>query len=194
MARNPKSDANLKPIQKGELSKEEAKIRGSNGGKKSGEVRRKNREARDAARFVLNLAAKGQLKANLEELGYTKEDNKSNMDALHARLFMMAMSGDIEAYKTLMKYAGYDPKENRDERESIASDRRREAELEAKLNAIGHAPDSATMALNMGNEDGGTDVVIYVPQMMSEEECQFKEATDIEKTAEIETEQEPADR
>lgn len=31
---------NLKPIQKGQLSKEELKQRGSNGGKKSGEVRR----------------------------------------------------------------------------------------------------------------------------------------------------------
>ena len=178
MARNPKQDANLKPFQKGELSSEEAKRRGSNGGKKSGEVRRKNRKARDAARFVLNLAAKEQLKKNLEELGYTKEDSKTNNDALHARLFTMAMSGNIDAYKLLMQYAGYDPKENRDERESKNADRRREAELDAKLAALGQAPESATMSVGIGNEDGANDVVVYIPKMMTEEECQVEEETE----------------
>lgn len=39
MARNPKQDANLKPIKKGQLSKEEAKRRGSKGGRVSGRRR-----------------------------------------------------------------------------------------------------------------------------------------------------------
>lgn len=191
MARNPKQDANLKPPFDSNQSREEASKNGRKGGVKSGEVRRKNREARDAARFVLNLAAKGQLKANLEELGYTKEDVKSNMDALHARLFTMAMAGDIEAYKTLMKYAGYDPKEIRDERESLASDHRREVELEAKLNALGQAPEGSSMAVNMGSEDGASDVVIYIPKMLSEEDC--KAEGEPETTTEGEATQEPAD-
>ena len=171
MARNPKQDANLKPPFDSNQNREEASKNGRKGGKKSGEVRRRNREAREAARFVLNLAAKGQLKANLTELGYGDEDVKTNMDALYARLFTMAMGGNLEAANTLMKYAGYDPKENRDERESIAADQRRTMELEAKLNALGQAPASSTVSVGLGNEDGQSDVVIYIPEMLSEEDC-----------------------
>ena len=182
MGRNPKSDANLKPPFDSNQSREEAAKNGKKGGVASGESRRKNREARAAARYVLNLAAKGQLKANLEELGYDSDASKANMDALQARLFTMAMSGNIEAYKTLMKYAGYDPQENRDERESIASDSRRQQELDAKLSRLSQAPDDAPLSIGMGNEDGANDVVIYIPKMMSEEDCLYKDKGETEDT------------
>ena len=104
---------------------EQAKKKGSAGGKKSGEVRRENarrkRDAREAVRFILDLAAQGQLAENLEKLGVETED-QTNMAALQASLFTYAMRGDLNAYKTLMKMAGYDPEENREERESIAAD------------------------------------------------------------------------
>ena len=41
------NEQNLKPIRKGELTKEEAKKRGSNGGKKSAEVRREKKLIRE---------------------------------------------------------------------------------------------------------------------------------------------------
>lgn len=41
------NEQNLIPIQKGELTKEEAKRRGSNGGKRSAEVRRENKLIKD---------------------------------------------------------------------------------------------------------------------------------------------------
>lgn len=41
------NEQNLRPIKKGELSKEEAKKRGSNGGIRSGEVRREKKLIRD---------------------------------------------------------------------------------------------------------------------------------------------------
>lgn len=41
------NEENLKPIRKGELTKEEAKKRGSNGGKKSAEARREKRLIKD---------------------------------------------------------------------------------------------------------------------------------------------------
>lgn len=44
---------NLKPIQKGQLSKEEAKRRGSIGGKKSVEKRRENKAYREVAQKAL---------------------------------------------------------------------------------------------------------------------------------------------
>lgn len=97
------------------------------------------------------------------------------MAALQARLFTMAMGGNIEAYNTLMKMAGYEPEENRKERESIASDIRREKELEAKVNALGGDMDGAKLAVNLQDEDENNDVVIYMPQTASEESCTVKE-------------------
>ncbi|MCD8397557.1 MAG: hypothetical protein LUD12_10340 [Lachnospiraceae bacterium] len=170
MARNPKQDANLKPIQKGELSKEEAKSRGHNGGVKSGESRRAKRDARSAIRYLLNLEAKGSLQENLQKLGLP-ENEQTNQAALQARLFTTAMSGNIEAYLTLMKMAGYDPEEVRKERESVAADRRRETELDMKAQALSNNANGVNTSLNMNDEDGYNDVVIYMPKQQTEEEC-----------------------
>lgn len=174
MARSPNQDANLKPIKKGELSSEEAKKRGRAGGKKSGESRRAKRDARSAARYLLELAAQGKIADNLTELGFPVNE-QTNMAALQARLYTMAMGGNLDAYMALMKMAGYDPEETRKERESIAADRRREAELDAKVAALGGSVDGSRAAINMTDEDGGNDVVIYMPEIASEESC---EATD----------------
>ena len=173
MARNPKQDANLKPIKSGDLSNEELKKRQSNGGKKSGEVRRAKRDARESARYILNLAAKGNTLQQLETLGASKEDGLTNMDLLQARLFVMATSGDLNAAKMLLSTAGYDTEENRKERESINSDRRRDLEVEAKVKAFGM--EAENIAVNGENEDGNTDVVIYIPKMLDEEDCQVEE-------------------
>ena len=190
MARNPKQDANLKPYKKGELSSEEAKKRGSEGGKKSGEVRRAKRDARQAARYILNLAAKGNTLYNLEQIGAEEEDGLTNMEALQARLYTSALAGNLDAAKMLLAIAGYDPEENRAERESKAADRRRDLEVQAKVEAIGNSPENAGIALNMGDEDGHNDVVIYVPQMLSEEDCMAPDEGDESSTTEDETEKE----
>lgn len=97
------------------------------------------------------------------------------MMALQGRLFTMAMSGNLDAYRVLMKIGGYDPEENRKERESIASDARRERELDAKVNALGRDPDGTQIALNLNDEDDNNDVVIYMPQVASEESCTTEE-------------------
>ena len=162
---------NLKPVQ----TKEEARTRGANGGKKSGEVRRAKRDARKAARYILQLAAQGTQLANVEGMGANAEDGITNMEVLQARLFAMAMSGDIKAYETLMKVAGYWAEENRAERESLAAEKRKTAELEARLKALGSNPEGASLALNMGSEDGTSDVVIYIPKMLSEADCEVHE-------------------
>ena len=193
MARNPKQDANLRPPFDSNQNREEASKNGRKGGKASGESRRAKRDARQAARYILGLAAKGQIKDNTKSLGAKDDDGITNMEALHARLYSMAISGNLDAYMTLMKIAGYDPKENRDERESIASDKRRMMELEAKLNALsGQVPEGASVGIGMGNEDGASDVVIYVPQMLSEEDCQVDDTEDT--SAEGNPEEAPANQ
>lgn len=171
MARNPKQDANLKPIKKGDLSEEELKKRQKNGGIKSGEVRRAKRDAKSAIRYLLELPPTLQNSMNLEAMGFPQNE-QTNMAALHARLFTMAMSGNLEAYMTIMKMGGYEPEENRKERESIASDKRREEELDAKITALKVNRDISSASINMGDEDGNSDVIIYLPQIDSEESCE----------------------
>ena len=176
MPRNPKQDANLKPLQKGDLTSEEAKKRGRSGGVKSGEVRRAKRDAKSAIRYLLNLPPTASIKANLSEMGFPLTE-QTNMAALQA------MSGNLEAYTALMKMAGFEPEENRKERESISADRRREIELDAKVNALGINAEGLSASINMGDEDGNNDVVIYMPQIVSEESCEMKEETPDEKNA-----------
>ena len=64
--------------------------------------------------------------------------------------------------------------ETRKERESIASDRRRELELDAKVAALNRGGDPSGMSVNLPDEDGENDVVIYMPQIDSEEDCELK--------------------
>lgn len=157
---------------------ETAKERGRNGGMKSGEVRRAKRDARDAIQYILSRMTKSAtIRSNLKELG-VEDTEFTNMIALHGRLFTMAMSGDLDAYLTLMRMGGYEPEEIRKERESLAADRRRELELDAKIEAIGRG-DHSELAVNLQNEDGSNDVVIYMPQIDAEEDCEMEPETPV---------------
>lgn len=150
-----------------------AKERGRNGGVKSGEVRRAKRDARESIQYILGRMTKSEnIRTNLKELG-VEESEFTNMIALHGRLFTMAMSGNLEAYLTLMRMGGYEPEEVRKERESIAADRRRELELDAKIEALGQGK-ASEVAMNFQDEDGDNDVVIYMPQIDAEEDCEME--------------------
>lgn len=154
---------------------ETAKEKGRNGGIKSGEVRRAKRDARETIQYMLGrMVVSENIKNNLKELGFETEEF-TNMGALHGRLFTMAMSGNLEAYMLLMRMGGYEPEENRKERESLSSDLRREIELNAKVEALGQKGDNASLAVNLNDEDGDNDVVIYMPQISSEDDCEVKD-------------------
>lgn len=186
-----KTSANTKPTTKGKTFEENiirdsetAKERGKNGGVKSGEVRRAKRDARDTIQYMLGRMAKNpNIANNLEELGFEKEEH-CNMSALHGKLFTMAMGGNLEAYMTLMKMGGYEPEENRRERESISADQRRDMEVDAKITALGAKGDNAGVAVNLGDEDGNNDVVIYMPQIEAEEDCEVKDGEKVEENKE----------
>ena len=153
---------------------ETAKERGRNGGIRSGEVRRAKRDAREMIQYMLGrMVVSENIKNNLRELGFEQEEF-TNMGALQGRLFTMAMSGNLEAYMLLMRMGGYEPEENRKERESLSSDLRREIELNAKVEALGQKGDNASLAVNLNDEDGDNDVVIYMPQIESEDSCEVK--------------------
>ena len=142
---------NLDPVH----TKEEARRRGANGGKKSGESKRRKKEARESAKLILELAAKGNIKANLKELGVEPTD-QTNMMAMFARLYALAMSGNLAAFDKLMKYAGFDPEMNQRLKESDSR--------------IEHMKDGGMLYPPTANEGGlddddeeKTDVVIYLP-------------------------------
>lgn len=149
-----------------------AKEKGRNGGVKSGEVRRAKRDARESVQYFLGRMTKMEnVKLNLRELG-VEEHEFSNMMALQGKLWTMAMAGNLDAYLTLMRMGGYEPEEVRKERESLSADRRRELELEAKVMALGRG-DNASLAVNLQDEDGANDVVIYMPEIETEENCEL---------------------
>jgi len=154
MAKKGGAPENLNPVR----TKEEAKERGRNGGIKSGEARRQKRDAKNAMNLLLDLAAKGNLKKNLDELGVSNED-QTNLMALQARIFAKAMTGDLAAYDRIIKIAGMDPEENRKERESIAAEKRKDEELAIKKQQVEYYSQS-------GDSDDDEDVEnvhIYLP-------------------------------
>ena len=154
---------------------ETAKERGRNGGLKSAEVKKAKKDAREATQYFLGRMTKMEsVRTNLKELGI-EVDEYTNMMALIGKLWTMAMAGNLDAHAMLMKLGGYDPEEIRKERESIAADRRRNLEVDAKIATLNKGGDPSGMSVNFPDEDGENDVVIYMPQIEKEEDCEMKE-------------------
>lgn len=143
---NPKGNPeNLQPVR----TKEEAKKRGAAGGKKSGIARRKKRNARQAISLLLDMAAKDNLDKNLRTLGYEEED-RTNMNALMARMFTQAMSGDVNAFKAIMDYGGFHPDQ-----------KAKDAESKARLKEMQYRKDSTSDASETIDDE---EVIrIYLP-------------------------------
>ena len=147
MARNPKQDANLRPIQKGELSPEEAKKRGSAGGKKSAEVRRMRRDAKKTIQYIMALDAVGNTKENLIRVGIP-EEVCVNMTATWVKCYTEWLrTGNIKLLEVLMKYGGFDEAELRRARES-----------EARIRAM----DKSGIPV-LGEVDSTSDVFVVLP-------------------------------
>lgn len=151
MAKKGGSPENLDPVR----TKEEARKRGANGGKKSGEARRKKRDAKQAISLLLEMAPMENIDENLEQMGFDEED-RTNMSAVMARMFQKAMTGDVMAFKALMDYGGFHPDQknkNAESKQKIKSMKQTE-----------HVADEFT------EEQDSEDVLIYVPEKGSLEE------------------------
>ncbi len=99
------NDGNLIPIT--HLSSEEAKKRGSAGGKKSGEARRRKRDLKAAMNELLNMdIVSPDILDNTTEMGIT-----SSLDynaAIVAALVRKAAGGDVAAFKEIRSLIGKD--------------------------------------------------------------------------------------
>lgn len=102
-----KGEENLIPMS--ERTEDEVRELASKGGKKSGEVRRRKRDAKNAARLILNLTAAEGVRKNLEQMGVDEEDH-TNMVAVMARAFQKAMTGDVGAMNFLMEMSAQSPR------------------------------------------------------------------------------------
>lgn len=80
------NEQNLKPIRKGELSKEEAKKRGSAGGKKSVEVRRAKKTMKEMLDYLLE-----------KELPNKKGEMVTYREAMLTAMVKKAIEGDVKA-------------------------------------------------------------------------------------------------
>lgn len=101
---NPKGNPqNLQPVK----SKKEATKRGRNGGKKSGEVRRQRKQAKECMNMLLSLDAKGRKSKELmTNLGIADKEQQ-NIMLLMSTLFMKAATtGEPNAVKAVLEIAG----------------------------------------------------------------------------------------
>ena len=108
------NEQNLKPIQKGELTKEEAKKRGSNGGKKSAKVRKEKKLFRDI--FIKLLSYKIEKFTNnkelLEKLEEINPDFAHKIDVktvISAQVLKKAINGDLAAIAMVRAQIGEEP-------------------------------------------------------------------------------------
>lgn len=90
------NEQNLRPIRKGELSKDEAKRRGSLGGKKSGEARRAKKTMREMLDYLLE-----------KELENKKTGEKvTYREAMLTAMVKKAIEGDVKACQFVRDTSG----------------------------------------------------------------------------------------
>lgn len=128
-------------------SEREPREAGRNGGKASGEARRRKRDMKNAARLLLNMPVQQKtVIENLEAFGI-EESDQTNQMALMVRVLTKALAtGDVRAAEFLRDTAGYNP------------------ETRLKEQQFKYEKDKA-MGLNQETEDTSeTDALIYGSQ------------------------------
>ena len=129
--------------------KEQRKIR-SAGGKKSGEVRRKKRDAKQAAKLILNLPVEfDAVKSNLKKMGVDPDD-MTNMVALMARMFTKGMEGDCKAAQLLLEMSG-------------DTQRQKNEDARLKMDKEKHRREMEIMSGDSNHTEEDEDLVIYIP-------------------------------
>ena len=100
------NDENLKPVR----TTSEARERGRNGGKASGEARRRKKTMREAAKSILDMPISGfpEFASRLKSMGITGDDITFQM-AVMSTMMVKAMSGNVNAATFLRDTAGENP-------------------------------------------------------------------------------------
>lgn len=115
------NEENLKPVR----TKSEARERGRNGGKKSGESRRRKADFRKTLNMLLTAEIDSpEWTPVLEALGL----DSTLESALNMAMIKKGLEGDVKAYEAVAKYAGQSSQTEADEEEQkIRTDRAKKA-------------------------------------------------------------------
>lgn len=106
------NEENLRPIQKGQLSKEELKKRQSNGGKKSGQVRRERKAFKESLIMLLEMKAPEQIGVQIKKtLPKLKDKDLNYQNAILVSLLQQAVKGNTKAVELIRDTIGEKPKE-----------------------------------------------------------------------------------
>lgn len=92
------NEQNLRPIKKGELSSEEAKRRGSLGGKKAAEIKRAKKTMKEMLDYLLE-----------KELETKKGEKVTYREAILTSTIKKAIEGDVKAAQFIRDTAGEAP-------------------------------------------------------------------------------------
>ena len=155
-----KGQENLIPLNK--RSKAEHRKIAANGGKASGESRRKKRDMKKAAEMLLNMPvamSQSSIKSVMRSFGIAEED-MSYQVAIMTAMLMRAANGDVKAAGFLRDTAGENP-----------MTKIREKELEYKKEMAKTMGYGAVEVPASDDENSDNDVVIYLPEIESEESC-----------------------
>ena len=107
-----KGHDNLIPANR--LTEEELRAMTSNGGKRSGEVRRRKKKMKEILSYMLHDAKlTDALRDNLAEQGVSEED-MNHLAVVTRSLVAKAEQGDVSAYNTIAAMMGEKPKEEYD--------------------------------------------------------------------------------
>ena len=158
------NEQNLRPLGDGSRTKSEERKIQSEGGKKSGEARRRKRGMREAAKLLLDMPVtkkQSTMRAVMDSLGIPEED-ADYQTAVLAAMLLQAANGNVNAATFLRDTAGGNPNVKMREAEL----RQRKAEFkfqkEQKL---------AEMEKSQG-EDTLADTIISADQKRMESEAE----------------------
>ena len=103
------NEQNLKPIRY--LSSEEAKRRGSKGGKASGEARRRRKLIKEQMELALSLPVSNKkIRKTMEDIGLDDEDMDNQM-ALVLAMIQQGCKGDVGAFNSIRDLMGEKPQD-----------------------------------------------------------------------------------
>ena len=109
------NEQNLRPIKKGDLTKEELKKRQRNGGIKSGEARREKKKFKEICELFLSLDAPERMKSKVRDILPEVADERLSLKAcLVVTMIEKIMSGDTKAFEVLRDTIGEKPKDVQD--------------------------------------------------------------------------------
>ena len=133
-----KQKANLKPIKT--LSKEEAKIRGSKGGKNSVKSRQEKKELKTLLQEILKMQPTDKKKEELEEKGFS--GNITNKTLFAVSLFDNGLLGHNKAIDILLEAIDGNEKKDLEIERLRAEKEKAELECEKLKRDLGNGSDS----------------------------------------------------